>query len=70
MSWRETTSDLLHYPIRDSLSEIELPIIICGRSSHPLEKVYMNIEQKLENISYFTLDHNPVNWASKISKLI
>ena len=70
LSWRETTSDLLQYPIRDSLSEIELPIIICGRSSHPLEKVYMNIEQKLENTSYFTLDHNSVNWASKISKLI
>ena len=70
LSWRETTSDLLQYPIRDSLSDIEVPIIICGRSSHPLEKVYTNIEQQLENISYYELGHNFKNWGSKISKLI
>jgi hypothetical protein len=70
LSWRETTSDLLQYPIRDSLSDIEVPIIICGRSSHPLKKVYTNIEQQLENISYYELGHNFKNWGSKISKLI
>ena len=70
LSWRETTSNLLQYPIRDNLSDIEVPIIICCRSSHPLEKVYTSIEKTLENISYCELDHNPKNWGSKISKLI
>jgi pimeloyl-ACP methyl ester carboxylesterase len=69
-SWQTTTADQLRYPTKDSLLEIQCPILIFGRHLHPLESVYTKIAHDLENATYHSLNDNPKSWGSAISKFI
>ena len=68
--WQHTIKDQLTYPTKNCLLEIDYPILILSRESHPLESTYIEIEKDLKNASYYSLEQNPKSWGSTITKCI
>jgi len=68
--WQQTMADQLTCPIKNYLFEIDSPILILSRESHPLESAYIKIEKDLKNVSYYSLEKNPNSWGSTITKCI
>jgi hypothetical protein len=68
--WQQTIKDQLTYPTKNCLFEIDSPILIMSRESHPLKNTYIEIEKNLKNANYLSLENNPETWGSTVTKCI
>ena len=68
--WQHTIKDQLTYPTKNCLLEIDYPILILSRESHPLKNTYVEIGKNLKNATYLSLENNPETWGSTVTKCI
>ena len=66
--WQQTMKDQLTYPTKNCLFEMDCPILILSRVSHPLENTYVEIVKNLKNATYLSLENNPETWSSTVTK--
>ena len=68
--WQHTIKDQLTYPTKNCLLEIDYPILILSRESHPLKNTYVEIGKNLKNATYLSLENNPETWGLTVTKCI